>query len=257
MSYYVNNYIDWDEYNRLYSPTFDIDLLLCFVLLLLLRRPVRWHYKTRGDLLLRQLEILLDWSCEDAARHAPYLHKQRLIKTRAYSTVDDRILNCYIFAIMTLLRQTRERSSRDSICDAMTLTSDEYETLYAEVEREMRERAILCYLLQSTAPDSRLRIITHLARRKMRCNYNSETGLRNNDGYAEAVVYITEYKDISSLDYTQFIRTLEREVGFEDKRSGIYYYTKTADARWHGALQDTVATKLYRAIFGVLIGKLS
>ncbi|KAH5184366.1 hypothetical protein HBH77_178490 [Parastagonospora nodorum] len=27
MSYYVNNYINWDEYNRLYSPTFDIDLL--------------------------------------------------------------------------------------------------------------------------------------------------------------------------------------------------------------------------------------
>ncbi|KAH5835059.1 hypothetical protein HBI88_152540 [Parastagonospora nodorum] len=27
ISYYVNNYIDWDEYNRLYSPTFDIDLL--------------------------------------------------------------------------------------------------------------------------------------------------------------------------------------------------------------------------------------
>ncbi|KAH6091042.1 hypothetical protein HBI65_162100 [Parastagonospora nodorum] len=27
MSYYVNNYIDWDEYNRLYLPTFDINLL--------------------------------------------------------------------------------------------------------------------------------------------------------------------------------------------------------------------------------------
>ncbi|KAH6331178.1 hypothetical protein HBI38_024470 [Parastagonospora nodorum] len=27
ISYYVNNYIDWDEYNRLYSPTFNIDLL--------------------------------------------------------------------------------------------------------------------------------------------------------------------------------------------------------------------------------------
>ncbi|KAH5293377.1 hypothetical protein HBI12_230860 [Parastagonospora nodorum] len=27
MSYYVNNYIDWDEYNCLYSLTFDIDLL--------------------------------------------------------------------------------------------------------------------------------------------------------------------------------------------------------------------------------------
>ncbi|KAH6239148.1 hypothetical protein HBI15_039590 [Parastagonospora nodorum] len=27
MSYYVNNYIDWDEYNRLYLLTFDIDLL--------------------------------------------------------------------------------------------------------------------------------------------------------------------------------------------------------------------------------------
>ncbi|KAH5541520.1 hypothetical protein HBI25_250630 [Parastagonospora nodorum] len=174
----------------------------------------------------------------------------------------------------------------------------------------MRERAILCQSLrtttakehirqiarvvasqqnsplQSTAPDSRLRTITHLARRKMRCNHNPETGLRNNDRYAEAVVHsagqsntvnnapqlstilvasaheqdqilirtdqllyvrdnlATEYKDISSLDYTQFIRTLEREVGFEDKRSGIYYYTKTADGWTH-----TVATKLYRATF--------
>ncbi|KAH6446594.1 hypothetical protein HBI59_090940 [Parastagonospora nodorum] len=27
MSYYVNNYINWDEYNRLYSPTFNINLL--------------------------------------------------------------------------------------------------------------------------------------------------------------------------------------------------------------------------------------
>ncbi|KAH4159152.1 hypothetical protein HBH43_187690 [Parastagonospora nodorum] len=27
ISYYVNNYINWDEYNRLYSPTFDINLL--------------------------------------------------------------------------------------------------------------------------------------------------------------------------------------------------------------------------------------
>ncbi|KAH6102166.1 hypothetical protein HBI64_252730 [Parastagonospora nodorum] len=153
----------------------------------------------------------------------------------------------------------------------MILISDEYETLYAEVEREIRERAILCQvvalrqnsLLQSIAPDSRLRTITHLAmrseRRKMRCNYNSETRLRNNDRYAEAVVYTTEYKDISSLNYTQFIQTLEREVGFEDKRSSIYYYTKTADgwtriristeARWHSALQDTVITKLYRATF--------
>ncbi|KAH5014112.1 hypothetical protein HBI74_183940 [Parastagonospora nodorum] len=164
-----------------------------------------------------------------------------------------RILNRYIFAIMILLRQTQERSSRDSICDAMTLTSDEYETLYAEVKREIRERAILCQvvalrqnsLLQSTAPDSRLRTITHLAmrseQRKMRCNYNPETRLRNNNGYAEAVVYTTEYKDISSLNYTQFIQTLKREVGFEDKRSSIYYYTKTAD--------NTVATKLYRATF--------
>ncbi|KAH5695239.1 hypothetical protein HBI44_120310 [Parastagonospora nodorum] len=198
---------------------------------------------------------------------------------------------------MTLLRQTRERSSRDSICNAITLISDEYETLYAEVKREIRERAILCQSLrtttakehirqiarvvasrqnsplQSTAPNSRLRTITHLAvrcnhnatrrmrskRRKMQCNYNPETRLRNNDGYAEAVVHTTEYKDISSLNYTQFIRTLEREVRFEDKRSSIYYYTKTADswtriristeARWHSALQDTVATKLYRATF--------
>ncbi|KAH4592752.1 hypothetical protein HBH82_251180 [Parastagonospora nodorum] len=128
---------------------------------------------------------------------------------------------------MTLLRQTRERLSRDSICDAMTLISDEYETLYAESLRTMTVK-------------EHIRQIARV-RRKMRCNYNPETGLRNNDGYAEAVVYTIEYKDISSLDYTQFIRTLEREVGFEDKRSGIYYYTKTAD--------DTVATKLYRAIF--------
>ncbi|KAH5993911.1 hypothetical protein HBI83_248400 [Parastagonospora nodorum] len=149
----------------------------------------------------------------------------------------------------------------------MTLTSDEYETLYAEVEREMRERAILYQSLrtttakehirqiarvvalrqnsplQSTAPNSRLRTITHLAmrskQRKMRCNYNPKTKLRNNNRYAKAVVHTTEYKDISSLDYTQFIRTLEREVRFKDKRK----------ARWHSALQDTVATKLYRATF--------
>ncbi|KAH5665285.1 hypothetical protein HBI21_242950 [Parastagonospora nodorum] len=135
----------------------------------------------------------------------------------------------------------------------MTLISDEYKTLYAEVKREIRERAILCYLLQSIAPNSCLRIITHLAmrskRRKMRYNYNPETRLQNNNGYAEAIVYTTEYKDISSLNYTQFIWTLKREVGFKDKRSSIYYYMKTADTRWHSALQDTVATKLYRATF--------
>ncbi|KAH5140467.1 hypothetical protein HBH69_209700 [Parastagonospora nodorum] len=153
---------------------------------------------------------------------------------------------------MTLLRQTQKRSSRDSICNAITLTSDEYETLYAEslrtttAKEHIRQIARVVALrqnslLQSTAPNSRLRTITHLARRKMQCNHNPETRLQNNNGYAEAVVYTTEYKDISSLNYTQFIRTLKREVEFEDKRSSIYYYTKTAD--------NTVATKLYRATF--------
>ncbi|KAH5664817.1 hypothetical protein HBI44_231660 [Parastagonospora nodorum] len=153
---------------------------------------------------------------------------------------------------MTLLRQTQERLSRDSICDAMTLISDEYETLYAEslqtttAKEHIRQIARVVALrqnslLQSTAPNSRLRTITYLARRKMRCNYNPKTRLRNNNRYAEAVVYTIEYKDISSLNYTQFIQTLKREVGFKDKRSSIYYYTKTAD--------NTVATKLYRAIF--------
>ncbi|KAH4213807.1 hypothetical protein HBI95_033000 [Parastagonospora nodorum] len=157
----------------------------------------------------------------------------------------EQILNCYIFVIITLL-----------ICNAMTLISDKYETLYAEslqtttAKEHIRQIAKVVALrqnslLQSTAPNSCLRIITHLAmrskRRKMRCNYNSETRLRNNNRYAEAVVYTIEYKDISSLNYTQFIRTLEREVGFKDKRSSIYYYTKTAD--------NTVATKLYRATF--------
>ncbi|KAH5993939.1 hypothetical protein HBI83_247710 [Parastagonospora nodorum] len=94
----------------------------------------------------------------------------------------------------------------------MTLISNEYKTLYAEMRSKQR---------------------------KMRCNYNPKTRLRNNNRYAEAVVYIIEYKDISSLNYTQFIRILKREVEFKDKRSSIYYYTKTAD----------IATKLYRAIF--------
>ncbi|KAH6528000.1 hypothetical protein HBI56_065200 [Parastagonospora nodorum] len=35
-------------------------LQIRFVLLLLLRRPVRRHHKTRRDLLLRQLKILVD-----------------------------------------------------------------------------------------------------------------------------------------------------------------------------------------------------
>ncbi|KAH5291308.1 hypothetical protein HBI12_242180 [Parastagonospora nodorum] len=127
----------------------------------------------------------------------------------------------------------------------MTLTSDKYKTLYAEVKREIRERAILYYPLQSIAPNSRLRTITHLAirskRRKIQYNYNSKTKLRNNNRYAKAIVYTTEYKDISSLNYTQFIQILKREIEFKNKRSSIYYYTKTAD--------NTVATKLYRAIF--------
>ncbi|KAH4653591.1 hypothetical protein HBH80_182000 [Parastagonospora nodorum] len=37
------------------------------------------------------------------------------------------------------LRRTTERSSRDSICNAITLISDKYKTLYAEVKREIRE----------------------------------------------------------------------------------------------------------------------
>ncbi|KAH3956067.1 hypothetical protein HBH51_256560 [Parastagonospora nodorum] len=43
----------------------------------------------------------------------------------------------------------------------------------------------------------------------MRYNYNPKTRLQNNNRYAKAVVY--KYKDISSLNYTQFIQTLKRE----------------------------------------------
>ncbi|KAH6210110.1 hypothetical protein HBI15_153280 [Parastagonospora nodorum] len=146
-----------------------------------------------------------------------------------------RILNRYIFAIMTLLRQTQERLSRDSICDAITLTSDEYKTLYIEVKREIRERAILscCKVQRLTVAYMRSK------QRKMRCNHNPETRLQNNNRYAKAIVHTTEYKDISSLNYTQFIQTLKREVRFKNKRSSIYYYTKTAD----------ITTKLYKATF--------
>ncbi|KAH5450572.1 hypothetical protein HBI30_138530 [Parastagonospora nodorum] len=73
----------------------------------------------------------------------------------------------------------RNKSNEDSICDAITLISDKYKTLYAEVKREIRERAILYYYL---------RIITHL-QRKMRYNYNSKTKLQNNNKYAKAIVY--------------------------------------------------------------------
>ncbi|KAH5665696.1 hypothetical protein HBI21_242400 [Parastagonospora nodorum] len=106
----------------------------------------------------------------------------------------------------------------------MTLISDEYKILYS---------------LQTTTAKEHIRQIARMRskRRKMRCNYNPKTRLQNNDRYAKAVVY--KYKDISSLNYTQFIQTLKREVGFKDKRSGIYYYIKIAD----------IATKLYRAIF--------
>ncbi|KAH6340103.1 hypothetical protein HBI37_116000 [Parastagonospora nodorum] len=143
--------------------------------------------------------------------------------------IPQQILNRYIFAIITLL-----------ICDAMTLISDEYKTLYAEVKREIREQAILC---QTACCKVQRLTVAYMRskRRKMRYNYNPKTRLQNNNRYAEAIVHTTEYKDISSLNYTQFIQTLKREVGFKDKRSSIYYYTKTAD--------NTVATKLYRAIF--------
>ncbi|KAH5547548.1 hypothetical protein HBI25_209760 [Parastagonospora nodorum] len=156
----------------------------------------------------------------------------RLISINNNLLRHEQILNCYIFAIMTLL-----------ICNAMTLTSDKYKILYIEIARVVTSQQNSS--LQSIAPNSRLCTIMHLAmrskQRKMRCNYNPKTRLQNNNRYAEAVVYTTEYKDISSLNYTQFIQTLKREVEFKNKRSSIYYYTKTAD--------NTVATKLYRATF--------
>ncbi|KAH5788205.1 hypothetical protein HBI88_196950 [Parastagonospora nodorum] len=173
-----------------------------------------------------------------------------------------RILNRYIFVIITPLRQTQERSSRDSICNAMTLTSDKYETLYAEslqtttAKEHIRQIARVVALqqnspLQSTAPNSRLRTITHLVvrcnynairrirseRRKMRCNYNPKTRLRNNDRYAKAIVYSAgqsnTVNNAPQLLTILFIQTLKREVGFKDKRSSIYYYTKIADSWTH------------------------
>ncbi|KAH5624555.1 hypothetical protein HBI51_236670 [Parastagonospora nodorum] len=114
----------------------------------------------------------------------------------------------------------------------MTLISDKYKTLYIE----LHYNRTACYKVQ--------RLIVAYMRskqRKIRCNYNPKTRLQNNNRYAKAIVYTTEYKDISSLNYTQFIQTLKREIEFEDKRSSIYYYTKIAD--------NTVTTKLYRATF--------
>ncbi|KAH4893441.1 hypothetical protein HBI80_246150 [Parastagonospora nodorum] len=117
---------------------------------------------------------------------------------------------------MTLLRQTQKCLSRDSICDVITLISNEYKTLYAEVKREIKERAIL-----SRCKVQRLTVAYICSkRRKMRYNYNPKTRLRNNNRYAKAV-------------------TLKREVEFKDKRSSIYYYIKIAD----------IATKLYKATF--------
>ncbi|KAH5683767.1 hypothetical protein HBI21_030760 [Parastagonospora nodorum] len=63
---------------------------------------------------------------------------------------------------MTLLRQTQKRLSRDSICNAITLTSDEYKTLYAEVKREIRERAILYQSLQTTTAKEHIRQIARV-----------------------------------------------------------------------------------------------
>jgi hypothetical protein len=66
-------------------------------------------------------------------------------------------------------------------------------------------------------------------------------------------------KDISKLDYERFIRMLEKEVGFEGQCSGVFYYAETPDgwiriristeARWHGALQDSITSKMHRATF--------
>ncbi|KAH5537591.1 hypothetical protein HBI27_140590 [Parastagonospora nodorum] len=113
----------------------------------------------------------------------------RSISTNNNLLRHEQILNYYIFAIITLLQQIQKRLSRDSICNAMTLTSNKYKILYIEVKREIRERAILYYLLQSTAPNSCLRTITHLAQRKMQYNYNPKTRLQNNNKYTKAIVY--------------------------------------------------------------------
>ncbi|KAH5389709.1 hypothetical protein HBI32_250810 [Parastagonospora nodorum] len=125
---------------------------------------------------LNDAEVLLPANAD--TRVAKTLRSMRSISINNNLLRYEQILNCYIFIIITLLRQTQERLSRDSICNIITLISDKYETLYAENS-----------LLQSTAPNSCLRTITHLAQRKMQCNYNPKTRLQNNNRYAKAVVY--------------------------------------------------------------------
>jgi hypothetical protein len=70
---------------------------------------------------------------------------------------------------------------------------------------------------------------------------------------------LAEDEYISNLDYKLFIQELEKEVNFKSSRSSIFYYTKILDgwtrvristeARWHSALQDTIASKVPRATF--------
>ena len=221
----------------------------------------------------------------------------------------------------------------------MQLTGEEYDSLYTDVEREMRRREMLCRSLRTTtakehirqmtkaivsrqnrplwntANDRPIQTITHLA---VRCNHNATRRMRSqrsktrpNDNCEHAssnggrhngtatdggeslgtvivapnistilvanaakedytlirtsqllrahhdLLAMDEY--IGNLDYRLFVRTLEKELGFEGSCNGIYYYTKAGDgwarvrvsteARWHGALQDTVALKAHKATF--------
>jgi hypothetical protein len=236
-------------------------------------------------------------------------------------------------------QQRPTRCSRDSICDAMRISGQEYDTLYTSVEVELIKRELLHQSLRTTTakehirqitnvlmtqPDSPLQnspvdhqinTITHLA---ARCKHNAsrrkqsqrKTRLRSNDQTAipyrgqcgravsdglepSATVGLfpsmstilvantaednhilirtsdllcirrnspKDEENISNLDYAEFIRKLEEEVGFKNSCSGIYYYVRTGrsgwtrlaistETRWHGALQDTLDSKEHRATF--------
>ncbi|OAK93362.1 hypothetical protein IQ06DRAFT_105058 [Phaeosphaeriaceae sp. SRC1lsM3a] len=101
---------------------------------------------------------------------------------------------------MALTRRIPTRSSKDGICDAMQLSCHQYDSLYFEVEREMKSREMFGQSLRTTTArehirqiamnivaqrnnalrdtpiEDRIRTITHLA---VRCNHNATRRMRS------------------------------------------------------------------------------
>ncbi|KAH3938611.1 hypothetical protein HBH53_249070 [Parastagonospora nodorum] len=156
---------------------------------------------------------------------------------------------------MTLLQQTRERLSRDSICNAMTLISNEYKILYAEKSRTMQSATLLSLLretiLQLNLQDSVILLLQLLI--------NNRTTLYSTPKTAPLLVrssiatmpcrkvtaaYALNYLELQVLKLSIVLYNAIKEYYDDRTRKIIYFYSYTVEEDYNraGKREDNILT---------------